>query len=220
MKTADTAGLVAEFTILYTIGIQLRVKYQNGLLQTIDSLSEISERTELETVRLRDVYYREEAFRQWAGTLTNADGVKVTELAIGGTGAKVAIWCALWKEVFKTNYNVTFADTNAAKKMGIINADTVRLYLAQPDKYPYTNKSLKRYYDTLNELVKLQSAPPKSEFPDEWATDIELKYSNDPQKLMAYWKHLRSCGWETVDTQQGKRKWRKKAKEGGSDVKP
>lgn len=206
----DTTGLVAEFELLYAIGIQLTIRYQNGLLDSVTNLSQVSEKTDQLTVRLRDVYYRETAFRQWASALTAADGVRVTEKNIGATGAKVAIWCALYKEATKVSYQVTFQDTNAAKKMGIIDAELVKLYLTQPDKYPYNNKSLKRYYDTLNELKRLHAEPPKSEFPDEWSTDTELKYKDNPQKLTEYWAYLRNNGWETINTQQGKKKWRKK----------
>ena len=205
-----TTGLVADFELLYTIGIQLTIRYQNGLLDSIANLSQVSEKTNGITVRLMHVYYREAAFREWASTLTSSAVVKVTEKNIGATGAKVAIWCCLYKEATKVSYQVTFQDTNAAKKMGVIDAELVRLYLSQPDKYPYNNKSLKRYYDTLNELKRLQAEPPKSEFPDEWNVDTELKYKDNPQKLTEYWAYLRNNGWETINTQQGKKKWRKK----------
>jgi hypothetical protein len=141
--------------------------------------------------------------------------VRVTEKNIGATGAKVAIWCALYKEATKVSYQVTFQDTNAAKKMGIIDAELVKLYLYPARQVPLQQQKPK----TLLRHPKRAKTPARRAAKVRVSgrverTDTELKYKDNPQKLTEYWAYLRTNGWETINTQQGKKKVEEKDMKG------
>lgn len=165
----------------------LRVAFEDGFLKSI----EINFQSPLNMGQFQglmiSIPYVEEEIQIKSKQL----GLACEKEIIIAANKKIAMFCEVYEKYNKVKYKATRQDGGKIREI-TITPDILDSYF-QSDNFLFKGKhsisNLVRYY---NELRIEISKKGKSSFPDSWSRSYAEKLS--PDKLQAYWKHLRDLG--------------------------
>lgn len=174
--------------------------YRAGILDELRGLAAIAEQKPLD-IRIKQlpIAWREANIEQ----VTDLFNGKVTYTLKGkDTQQKIILWYNCYKQTYGMAYKISQADAKKLEKV-VLTESLLRLYFDQPDKYPYTPKTVENYCRTINELCRLQegkvSTAPK--MPNVW--DRAYYQTLDIHQCAEYCKHLKALGYEKQLTETG-----------------